>query len=337
MLPTLIPQTTRVALARRSDRRVRLFGNDVAETRIEYGLGEERREGWWGDYVQGATQWLAASGWTIGGFEAYVESDVPIGSGLSSSAALTVALLRALRLAFRLSLDDVALAKACQQIENGFVGARVGIMDPFVIAVGRSGEALLLDTRSLEWQSIPIPFASVDLLVVSSGVTHRNAAAGGYNTRRAECEAARELLGVRSLRDVDAWTFRNGGQLPPPLEARVRHVVSENARVLAAVEALRMADVRALGRLLTASHASLRDDYEVSVPEIDFLVERVTTDDRVFGARITGGGFGGSMVALTEPATAIAVGGRLVAEYARKFPREATLLVAGSPATGRSD
>jgi galactokinase len=335
VLPTLIPQTTHVALARRDDRIVRLYGENVPEARLEYRLGEERRTGQWGDYAQGATRLLVEAGHALGGFDASVASEVPIGSGLSSSAALSVSLLRALRTAFRLPLEDVPMAKLCQRIENEFVGARVGIMDPLAVAVARPGEALFVDTQSLEYRSIPLPFDAMDLLVVNSGVVHRNTASGGYNVRRAECEEACRRLGVHYLRDVDAWTLRHGDTLPRPLDARVRHVISENARVLAAVEALEGRDLRTLGRLLAQSHASLRDDYEVSVPEIDFLVERVTTDDRVWGARLTGGGFGGSIVAVTERGASVAVGKRLVADYERKFGRAATVLVAGGAGPSR--
>jgi galactokinase len=317
VLPLAIPQRTYVALAPRRDDRVRVVTAAPAITaddrRADYALGDERRTGRWTDYVQGCTAALAARGHRVGGFDAVITSEVPVGAGLSSSAALEVALLRGLRAAFGLALDDVALALLAHGAEYEFVGARVGIMDQMAASLADEGTALFLDARSLAYERVRLP-ATVELAVIDSGVPHRHAD-GGYNARRAECERAAELLEVASLRDVDDAGLARAARLPPPLPRRVRHVVTENGRVLAAVEALRQGDLDRLGRLLGAAHASLRDDYEVSTPEIDLLVTRAAADPDVVGARLTGGGFGGAIVMVAARGRAAAAAARVAAAY----------------------
>jgi galactokinase len=253
------------------------------------------RAGDWGDYVRGVTVALREAGVALGGFEARVASEIPPGAGLASSAALCVALLRAIRVAFALALDDLALAHLAQRAEHAIPGAPVGIMDPMAACFAGVREAIFLDTRALTWERVPLP-EGVELVVLDSGERHENVAAG-YRTRRAECERAAELLGVATLREAQ---LKDAARLPAPLDRRTRHVVTENARVEAAVRALRTNDVAALGALLDASHASLRDDFEVSTPTIDRLVARTRADRSVLGVRLTGGGFGGSIVALAR-------------------------------------
>jgi len=329
VLPVAITRRTRVALAVRDDERVRLVSADetmaAGGPALEYTLGAEQRTERWIDYVQGCTAALAADGHTLRGFDALVTSRVPIGSGLSSSAALEVAMLRALRSAFGLALDDVALARVAHRAEHDFVGARVGIMDQMAASLGDEAAALFLDTRSGAWERVPLS-AGVALAVIDSGIAHRHAS-GGYNARRAECERAAALLGVASLRDFDAAALPPGGELPPPLDRRVRHVVTENARVLEAVAALRAEDERRLGAILTAGHASLRDDFEVSTPEVDRLVTLAAADPDVLGARLTGGGFGGAVVLLARAGTAAEAARRVAAAYARVVRRGGAVLI----------
>ncbi len=329
VLPTVIPQRTVVELAVRDDRAVRVWSANVAGGRgvvAEYRLGEERRSGGWTDYVQGITSVLGAAGHTIGGADVLIESAVPLGSGLSSSAAHEIALLRALRDAFRLDIADVPLARLGQRAENEVVGAPCGVMDQMACSLAEEAVALFLDTRSLEFDRVPLP-AGVSLVVINSGVSH-SVAGADYATRRRECEEAASLLGVPQLRDVPTEGLEERiALLPDTLRRRARHVVTEDERVLQAVRAMRAGDVASLGRLFYASHASMRDDYEVSVPEIDLLVDLARQDARVYGARLTGGGFGGSIVALAREGTGREVGERIARDYDAKTGRRATVLV----------
>lgn len=326
VLPMAIPQETRIELAPRDGPEVRAFSAGVPGGRVEtYAVGREARRGDWLDYVQGVTAVTAAAGHRLRGFDLRVTSAVPVGSGLSSSAALEVSLLRALRQAFGLALDDVALALLGQKAEVEFVGAPVGIMDQLASSLADARSALFVDTRTLAHERLPLP-REVEVLVVSSGVTHGHAT-GDYRTRRAECERAASLLGVPQLRDLREVELPRALALPEPLGRRVRHVVTENARVLAAVEALRDGDGTRLGALFDASHASQRDDYEVSVPEIDLLVTIARAEPEVLGARLTGGGFGGSIVALVRAGAAAPVARRVAAAYASRSGRTPAVLV----------
>jgi galactokinase len=325
VLPTAIPQRTRVLLRQRNDNRVLVTSRTLDFEMHDYVLGEEKKTGSWRDYVQGVTKLLRLEGYKLTGFDAWIESDVPIGSGLSSSAALEVALLRALRQANALELSDMSAAKLCQAVENTFVGARVGIMDPVAVSLADTRTAILLDTDRLEYERIPIPVEVMDLIVLSSGISHRNVG-GGYNTRRSECEEACRRLGVKSLRELRPQDWERAMALPEPLNRRVRHVLTENERVHAAASALQKRDLVTLGRLFNESHASMRDDYQVSIPEIDQLVSLAQSDPEVFGARLTGGGFGGSIVAACHHAAGSAVAARVAERYA-KLGHTPTILV----------
>jgi galactokinase len=323
VLPMAIPQRTHVALARRADALVRCASAQM-DGLVELRLGAEARSGTWTDYIAGVTQALTRAGHALGGFDVEVDSQVPIGSGLSSSAALEVALLRGLRQLFQLGIDDVMIARLGQRAENDLVGAPVGIMDQMAASLAGPGTALFLDTRSLAYERVALP-AGVEVVIIDSGIRHRHAA-GEYRTRRAECERAAELLGVPQLRDLDEADLGHADALPPVLRRRARHIVTEDARVLAALAALRAGDAVRLGALMDASHVSMRDDFEISIPEIDRLVELARAQPGVLGARLTGGGFGGAIVVLGRPGAAARF--PVIAEaYRRATGHEASLLL----------
>jgi len=329
VLPLAVPLRTRAAVARRADDLALVASRERDDGHIaEYQLGRERAGRDWLDYVKGVTTMLRRAGHHLGGFELALESDVPLGSGLASSAALLVTVLRALRELFGLQINDVELARLGQRAEVDFVGARVGIMDQLCASLGDEAHALFVDTRSLDYERVPFP-AALELAVIGSGVAHSNAA-GEYNTRRRECEAACERLGVASLREAGPEDLPRIEQLPPLLAGRARHVVTENQRVLDTVAALKAGRLDDLGPLLAASHRSMCDDYQVSVSEIDLLVELADARSEVVGARLTGGGFGGSIIALCRAGAAAEAGRAIVAEYRARTGRPGRLLVPGA-------
>ncbi len=325
VLPTAIPQRTRVELAPRTDGIVRAASTAKGDAVCSFTLGSEQPGHGWLDYVQGVTQLLRSDGHTLRGFDAWIDSSVPLGSGLSSSASLSVSLMRALRLAFQLPLDDVQIARLGQRSENEFVGAQVGIMDPMAASLADEGTALFLDARSLRFERVPLP-RGADLVVLNSGVAHDHAA-GDYNTRRAECERACELLGVRQLREVGPTDLSRIETLPEPFRRRARHVVTENERVPRAVEAMREGNLTRLGELFYESHTSMRDDYAVSVPEIDLIVELARRSGEIYGARLTGGGFGGSVVMLAHAGRGRTVAEHVAQQYAAQSGRRPRVLV----------
>ncbi len=273
-----------------------------------------------------AVSWaLLRGGHAIRGFDARVRSDVPPGAGLGSSAALAVALLRALREAFSLAIDDQALALLAHQGEVEFVGARVGTMDQLVASLGRQGEALFIDTRTNDIERIGLPL-TLAVVVIDSGIAHDHAT-GAYNARRSECEEAARTMGISTLRDATDAGIALLARTRPDLAARARHVLTENARVGAFVGALRAGDLAACGVLLDASHRSLRDDFAVSLPEVDVLVALLRAQPGVFGARMVGGGFGGSVLAIATPDGAPAAARTASAAYRSQTGREPRVLL----------
>ena len=333
VLPTAIAQRTRVAVARDDGPAFRLHARAYGETTaFDLAAAPAPRHA---RYVYGCLRELADDGVAIPPLVLHVDSTVPIGVGLSSSAALEVATLRALRTLLGLAIDDVAIARLAQRAEIAHAGVRCGIMDPMAASLADTGHMLFLDTRSLERALLPLP-ADATLLVLDSGVP-RALADSGYNRRRAECGEAARLLGVSSLRDViQPATIET---LPEPLRRRVRHVLTENARVLAAVAG---ADASRFGELMNDSHRSLRDDYEVSIPPLDALVGLLQSHPDVFGARLTGAGFGGACVALLRPGRTAAVTRSVLAAYSALGHRGAQLVpeprgeAVGEPGTGRT-
>lgn len=300
VLPVPLPYRTHVQAARAGGV-VAAYAESPGELLSRrFGAG---REGTWLDYVAGSLWALARGGFELSGARFYISRGVPIGAGLGSSAALEVAVLRALRVLYRIPVDDLQLALIAHRAEAEYVGVRCGMMDQIVASLGEPGEALFLDTRTLQHEGIPIP-GGHRFAVVDSGVPRRLAEAG-YNLRRAECEQAAALLGVRALRDVAPDALDRTARLPEPLGRRARHVITENARVLEGVGALRRGDARTFGRLMIESHRSLRDEYEVSTPELDRLVG-LAMEHGALGARLTGAGFGGCIIALVPEACAAA-------------------------------
>lgn len=334
VLPTTIPQYTEVTLEKAPHDKVRIISTKEAgpghKREVAYRLGEEAHTDTWVDYFQGATKLLneilKERGEALGGFTAHVHSNIPEGSGLSSSAALEMSFLKALRELYNIDLSDIELAKLGQRIENEFVGARVGIMDQMATSLAKSGEAIFLDTHFLSFERIPLPLELVDLLVINSGITHRiSDADGGYNKRRAECEETCKILGINQLRDITAEEL-SYKELPPVLMKRARHVVTENERVKAAVIAIQREDMKKLGELFLHSHTSMRDDYEVSLPEIDTLVDLCARHPDVYGARLTGGGFGGSIVVLTKKGKKNKVAQDILPEYEKATGQKGMVL-----------
>jgi galactokinase len=266
--------------------------------------GGERR-GDWRDFVRGAIGELSAAGAQLRGGEISISGDVPEGSGLSSSAAFEVALCLALA---GEPEDRVALARLCSRIENDWVGAHTGLLDQLASLLGRARHTLLIDFRTLQTRPVPLALGDWRLVTVDSREPH-SLAASKYNERRAECDRACELLGVATLRDAG---LRDLARLPDPLDRRARHVLEENARVVEAVAALEAGDLAAVGELLDASHASLRDNYDASTDAVERTVARVRAGGAA-GARMMGGGFGGQVIVLLPPGAAVPEGAREIA------------------------
>ena len=324
VLPMAISERTRVAAAPRPDRVVRAYSQTLRKDRT-FSLDDPwKRRGKWLDYVEGVARVLSAQGVPVGGADLYITSDVPPGAGLSSSAALELALGLAFTTLAKSPLAPRALAAAGQRVEHEYIGAQTGIMDQLVGALGRKGHALLIDCRSQEISEIPIPALGASFVVCDTRVRHA-LANSEYNKRREECQEAVALLQrsgfeLRSLRDVTVERLDEALRaLPDPLSRRVRHVVRENARTSAAVDALTRSHLVGLGRLLTGSHASLRDDYQVSCAELDHVVDAALQQKGVLGARMTGGGFGGSALLLVQTAAVPQVQEAVHASFRAKF------------------
>ncbi len=325
-LPSVIPLSTRVRLSARRDQMVCMWSESQGGDPQQYVLGDERPAGAWTDYVAGLTWMLRRSGCRRPhGFDLRISSEVPVGKGLSSSAALEVAVLRGLRALYSLTMSDLEVALLAHAAETQFVGAPVGVMDQMVCSLGAAGKAFFLDAATREFKDVPLPVGT-SISIVDSGIAHHHAS-GNYRMRRRECEDAARALKVTKLRDLTAADLPRIDALPEPLNRRARHVVTENARVLDAVDALRAGDLLTFGRLLTAAHASLRDDFEVSLAEIDWLVDVAGRDPDVLGARLTGGGFGGCVLLLCAPGAPAGVAHRVVEAYRRECGRKAEVLL----------
>jgi galactokinase len=320
VLPVAIDFYCWVAVGSRRDGKLVVYSENFQEgADAELGNLWAQKKGSWTDYPFGVAWALKEAGHKLAGANIYITGEVPLGSGLSSSAAIEIAVGYALLRASDQVIDRNALALNCQRAENEFVGARCGIMDQFVSSNGQQGHALMIDCRSLDYQAIRLP-PQIRLVVCNTMVKHEHSA-GGYNARRSECEEgvrrlAAVLPGMRALRDVTAEQLeQHRSLLPEVVYRRCRHVISENNRVLCMVEALKRGDVREIPQLMRESHESLRDDFEVSCRELDLMVEIASAKRGVLGARITGGGFGGCTINLIESSAAKEFQERVGAEY----------------------
>jgi len=309
VMPCAIGLSTHVAISPRDDRQLVLQSTEFPG-RFAFDLDHlpERGTGEWSDYVLGVAAGLKEGGYALKGANLLVHGEIPIGAGLSSSAAIEVASALALLSLSGETMPLPELAKLCQRCENIFIGARVGIMDQFVSCLGKSGHALMLDCRSLKFELVPIP-GEVRMVICNTMVKHQHAG-GEYNRRREECEEGVRILaqwypGIRALRDVTiAQLEQHASDIPPIILKRCRHVVEENERVRSGARCLLAEDLARFGELMRESHRSLRDLYEVSCRELDLMVELAEELPGFYGGRMTGGGFGGSTVNLVEAAAA---------------------------------
>ena len=303
VMPAAIDLSVFVQVSPREDRRLQIHSENFDEE-IELDLDDPNPapRQHWSDYAVGVAVMLERAGHHLRGARLQIRGEVPVGSGLSSSAAVEVATACALTANSNFSIDRRELALLCQKAENEFVGARVGIMDQFVSFFGQAQRALLLDCRSLEYKLLPLP-DTVKLVICNTMVKHA-LASSAYNERRAQCEAgvkhfAHFLPNVKALRDVSTEQLEQfGRELPDVVYRRCRHVITENARVLAAAQALEQHDLARFDELMGESHRSLRDDYEVSSNELNLMVDLARGRAGVYGSRMTGGGFGGCTVNL---------------------------------------
>lgn len=301
VLPMAIDSAAFIAARRRPDRQVRMVALDFGGSRSEFSLDAITRDNVsrWGNYVRGVALVLEQRGVKLEGIDLAIHSTVPIGSGLSSSAALEVCAAFAFLAFAHAAIDPVEIAQLCQKVENDFVGVKSGIMDQFVSVLAHAGHALLIDCRDLSYQHVPMPEGAT--IVVCDTKKRRGLVTSEYNTRRAECEEAARRMGVGLLRDVSVGEFAHWEpDLPPVVAKRARHVITENERVLHAVRAMQQDELVTLGRLMNESHSSLKDDYEVSSPELDLMVDIARHQAGCLGARLTGAGFGGCTVNLVQ-------------------------------------
>ncbi len=326
VLPMAMDRAIHIILRPRADSRVRLHSLDYGET-AEFDAAAPRRGGSkWVEYIQGIAWAMQKDGLPLRGWEGLITGDIPRGAGLSSSAALEIAAGLAFAAAADLTPAPAKLAELGRQAENEWVGVRCGIMDQMACAASKEDHALLLDCRTLAYEHIPLP-AGVAVAVLDTS-TRRGLIDSAYNERRASCELAARTLGVRALRDVDEAGFGSrAAALDEVTRRRARHVISENGRVLHAVEALRRRDAAALGRLLDASHASLRDDFEVSSEALNSIVEIARRQPGCYGARMTGAGFGGCAVALVEQGAAQAFARATARRYHQESGLEASIYI----------
>lgn len=330
VLPMAIPQRTHATIRPNEDKLVTVVSTEYPGRTTTYRMWEEKPTKTWIDYIQGLTYILRMTGHQLTGFHLELDSTVPMGSGLSSSAALEVSVLRALRAAFDLPLTDVDIARIGHRAETEFVGAPVGMMDQMASSLANETTALFLNTRELTYEMVPLP-SNLEVVIINSGVSHHHAS-GGYRQRRNECDEAVKLLGVKYLTDLSPRDLPRTLDLPLILPRRVRHVVMENARVISTKDALINGDEKRLDELFRASHDSQRDDYEVSVPEIDLLVDAARRDEDIIAARLTGGGFGGSMVMLARKSRGYAAAQRVIHEATREHRFTPHLILPVKPA-----
>ncbi len=325
VLPCAIDRHALAAVKPRTDNIVRVFAADY-EQQDEFNITQPIRHNNaqpWANYIRGVVVVLQERGYTLDGMDIAISGNIPQGAGLSSSAALEVLIAQCFNTLSKLDLSQTNMALIGQQAENEFVGCMCGVMDQLISASGVVGHALMIDCRSLETTQVRVP-DSLNLLIIDSNKPHAHVD-GAYNTRRQQCEAAAEHFGVKALRDVELRQLATTTGLDTITVKRARHVVSENARVLAAAEALAQGDIARLSALMAQSHISMRDDFEITVPEVDWLVTTVQqcVGNRG-GVRMTGGGFGGCVVALVPDDAVDPIKQAIDAGYEAEFGLTAT-------------
>lgn len=301
VLPCAIDYETVISCSKRDDRQIHVIAADYDNQQDIFSLDEPivpHAQYRWADYVRGVIKHLQLRHADFGGASLVISGNVPQGAGLSSSASLEVAVGQALQSLYQLPLSGIELALNGQEAENQFVGCNCGIMDQLISALGQQDHALLIDCRTLETRAVPMP-ENVAVVIINSNVK-RGLVDSEYNTRRQQCETAARFFGVKALRDVDPNLFFSiQDELDPVVAMRARHVITENERTLAAADALAAGDLKLMGQLMHESHISMRDDFEITVPPIDSLVDIVkSVIGEQGGVRMTGGGFGGCIVAL---------------------------------------
>lgn len=304
VFPMAIDRYTYVAISKRDDRKFNIHSAGFKES-IEIDLASAEPKKHWSDYVVGVASILEGEGFSVAGADIYIDSNVPLGAGLSSSAAIEVSTAFALQRINNLEIDKLNLAKYCQRAENKFVGMNCGIMDQFISVHGKENNALFLDCRSLNYELVPIDVSKAGIVVCNTMIKHE-LGASEYNKRRKECETGvsaikAKYINVNSLRDATKENLEAvKSEIDDIVFKRCKHVITEDERAALSISALKTGNFELFGNLLNGSHDSLRDDYEVSCKELDIMVDSARSLDYVFGARVTGGGFGGCTVNLIK-------------------------------------
>ncbi|MEN8241613.1 MAG: galactokinase [Chloroflexota bacterium] len=326
VLPMAINYATWIALRPRSDKKVVVRSLDL-DGRIEFDLDDfENTDSGWGEYVKGIAWALLEDGLQLSGWEGVLSGNVPIGSGLSSSAALELSVAKAFSLTSGFSWDVLKISKIAQLAENDWVGMKCGIMDQLISAAGEKDHALLIDCRTLESSPVPLPAGTA--VVVLDTNTHRGLVDSAYNERREQCESAAEFFGVSKLRDVNLDEFhKRETEMDPLSRKRARHIITENDRVQKSAEAMKNGDAQLLGNLISAAHKSISEDYEVSSKELDLIVEIALEQPGCFGSRMTGAGFGGCAVALVDEDQLDSFVTNIMGQYKNKAGLEAKVYV----------
>jgi len=324
VLPGAIDKAIYFAISPRNDNKCKLYAYDINESH-EFSIDKiEKSEKNWPNYLMGIVDQLNKNGYKINGFNCVFGGDIPIGAGLSSSAAIEAGLAYALNYIFDLKIDKLDLVKLSQKSENEFVGVKCGIMDQYINIFGEENKVLKIDCRSLEYEYIPFEFKNISIVLFNTGVSH-SLASSEYNQRRKECKEGVQIIqkdfpDVQSLRDVSLemiYDYKN--KMPEKIFNRCKYVVEENNRLLKACNALKKKDLPTVGNLMYQTHEGLSKDYEVSCEELDFLVELTKNDDRIFGARMMGGGFGGCTINLIEKNDVNDICNLFAEKYKRKF------------------
>lgn len=325
VMPMTVDRGVYFGIRKRADQRVRVASIRYGET-VDYELSqfEQPKPGSWPSYVLGVVEELRLLGLLDSGFEAVVDGNLNLGAGLSSSAALEVATAVSLQHVMGFEMDPADMAKLCQHVEHNYANVLCGIMDQFACRIGQRGHALFLDCRSLDYESVPVELGDYRVVIISSEVK-RSLASSAYNTRRAECQKAVEHFGqfapdIIALRDITADMFgAHGDELSPVVRRRCRHVIAENQRTLDAAAALKSGKLEDFGKLMIESHRSLRDDFEVSCPELDLLVKLARNTNGVLGSRMTGAGFGGCTVSIVHKDAVMSLVDKLNSDYTARF------------------